>query len=208
MDRVRFWSGFWQLHRQKKQSQGWPKHSKLKMHSTEVVMTAEVFFERALFRKEFPYASHLICLFHTMRSMMREETCKSWVFTLVYMIILLRYSQSLCVPNQRWSTHNTIRHCLILVYNHLFNATCTTPTRIQFDISGWSVSRVLTSPLERQLTIFWKASWSTSPWAQTLMSFWCTVLCSKWKGQSIIFICAFCVCVSACNIWHLGNEML
>ena len=44
--------------------------------STNVVMTDKDFTERAVFRKEFPSASLLICLFHTMRSMKREVTCE------------------------------------------------------------------------------------------------------------------------------------
>ena len=42
--------------------------------STKVVMTDKDFVERAVFCKEFPAASLLICLFHTLRSMKREVT--------------------------------------------------------------------------------------------------------------------------------------
>ena len=44
--------------------------------STKVVITDKDFTERAVFQKEFPSASLLICLFHTLRSMKPEVTCE------------------------------------------------------------------------------------------------------------------------------------
>ena len=43
---------------------------------TKVVMSDKDFTERAVFEKEFPCASLLICLFHTLQSMRREVTCE------------------------------------------------------------------------------------------------------------------------------------
>ena len=43
---------------------------------TKVVITDKDFTERAVFQKEFPSASLLICLFHTLRSMKREVSCE------------------------------------------------------------------------------------------------------------------------------------
>ena len=43
---------------------------------TKVVMSDKDFTERAVFEKEFPCASLLICLFHTLQSMRWEVTCE------------------------------------------------------------------------------------------------------------------------------------
>ena len=43
---------------------------------TKVVMSDKDFTERTVFLIEFPQASLLICLFHTLRSMRREVTCE------------------------------------------------------------------------------------------------------------------------------------
>ncbi len=43
---------------------------------TKVVMSDKDFTERAVFKKEFPSASLLICLFHTLRSLKREVSCE------------------------------------------------------------------------------------------------------------------------------------
>lgn len=42
---------------------------------TTVVISDKDFTERSVFEKEFPDASLIICLFHTLRSMRREVTC-------------------------------------------------------------------------------------------------------------------------------------
>ena len=46
-----------------------------KWNLTKVVMSDKDFIERAVFSTEFPQATLLICLFHTLRSMKREVTC-------------------------------------------------------------------------------------------------------------------------------------
>ena len=43
---------------------------------TKVVMSDKDFVERAVFKSEFPNASLLLCLFHTLRSMKREVSCE------------------------------------------------------------------------------------------------------------------------------------
>ena len=55
--------------------------SSFKLHNsdwnlTKVVMSDKDFTERTVFLIEFPQASLLICLFHTLRSMRREVTCE------------------------------------------------------------------------------------------------------------------------------------
>lgn len=42
---------------------------------TKVIMSDKDFTERAVFQKEFPDASLIICLFHALRTMRREVTC-------------------------------------------------------------------------------------------------------------------------------------
>ncbi len=43
---------------------------------TNVIISDKDFTERAVFQKEFPTASLIICLFHTLRSLKREVTCE------------------------------------------------------------------------------------------------------------------------------------
>jgi len=47
-----------------------------KWNLTKAVMSDKDFTERAVFSTEFPQASLLLCLFHTLRSMKREVTCE------------------------------------------------------------------------------------------------------------------------------------
>ena len=51
------------------------KHNEL-WTKTKVIMSDKDFVERKPFSKYFAIASHLICLYHTLRSFRREVTCK------------------------------------------------------------------------------------------------------------------------------------
>ena len=44
---------------------------------TKVIISDKDFTERMVFKKEFPDASLIICLFHTLRTLKREVTCGS-----------------------------------------------------------------------------------------------------------------------------------
>ena len=90
----------------KAQNPNWP--------STNVVMTDKDFTERAVFQKEFPSASLLICLFHTLRSMKREVMCEKLGLSPGECDHALEIMTELVYSKSEAEYMQTIRRCWIL----------------------------------------------------------------------------------------------
>ena len=52
-----------------------------KWSQTRVVVSDKDFTERAIFKKEFPTASLLSCLFHTLRTLKMEVSCENLAYS-------------------------------------------------------------------------------------------------------------------------------